>query len=140
MSLSMSTEERESFLADLHVGIICINRSGKGPLSVPIWYDYEPGGDLWVMTNSNSIKGKLLSKTDRFSLCAQTEAPPYKYVSVEGPYTTSASTDEKLLHMAVRYLGEEQGRAYAASSASDDSSLIFSMQPETWLSVDYTKM
>ena len=43
MSLKMTKEEREAFLADLHVGVISIARDGRGPLTVPIWYDYEPG-------------------------------------------------------------------------------------------------
>ena len=139
MTLAMSKEEREQFLADLHVGIISIARENMGPVTVPIWYDYEPGGDLWVITGSNSIKGKQLAKTDRFSLCAQTEAPPYKYVSVEGPFTTHPTSPDKLLQMSVRYLGEEMGKAYAAGSESDDSSIIVSMQPENWLTVDYSK-
>ena len=46
MSLAMTKQERETFLADLHVGIISIPEDGRGPLTVPIWYSYEPGGEL----------------------------------------------------------------------------------------------
>ena len=78
MSLKMSREEREAFLADLHVGIISIAESGRGPLTAPIWYDYAPGGELWVITAQASRKGELLEKAERFSLCVQTESPPYQ--------------------------------------------------------------
>ena len=44
MSLAMTKQEREAFLADLHVGVISIDEAGRGPLTVPIWYDYQPGG------------------------------------------------------------------------------------------------
>ena len=140
MSLAMSVTERETFLSGLHVGIISIPRATKGPLTVPIWYDYRPGGEVWVLTDSDSIKGKLLAKSTRISLCAQTETAPYQYVSVEGPFTTRPSTPEELLAMAIRYLGEKQGRAYAAGSGDGEGSITVSFRPETWYTVDYAKM
>tara|TARA_B110000091_G_C13671430_1_gene413896 strand:- start:83 stop:508 length:426 start_codon:yes stop_codon:yes gene_type:complete len=141
MSLTMSSSERELFLSALHVGIISIPRATKGPLTVPIWYDYQPGGELWVITDADSIKAKLLTKASRISLCAQTETAPYQYVSVEGPFTTRPSTQEELLAMAVRYLGEEQGKAYAENSAGGgEGSIVVAIAPETWFSVDYNKM
>ena len=36
----MTRAEREAFLAALHVGIISIAETGRGPLAVPIWYAY----------------------------------------------------------------------------------------------------
>jgi nitroimidazol reductase NimA-like FMN-containing flavoprotein (pyridoxamine 5'-phosphate oxidase superfamily) len=84
MSLQMTREEREAFLADVHVGVLSIEEPGRGPLTVPIWYGYAPGGELWIVTERGSRKGRLLASAKRFSLCAQSEAPPYKYVSVEG--------------------------------------------------------
>ena len=45
MSMKMTAAEREAFLADLHVGVLSIAREGRAPLSAPIWYDYEPGGE-----------------------------------------------------------------------------------------------
>ena len=139
MSAAMSKEEREAFLADLHVGIVSIAREGRGPLTVPIWYDYEPGGDVWMLTSPSSLKGKALEGVTRISLCAQTEDPPYKYVSVEGDYAISEATPEHLLSMAVRYLGEEMGQAYAANSQGDDS-VIVSLKTDKWLTVDYSKV
>ncbi len=87
MSLSMAKREREAFLADVHVGIISISEEGRGPLTVPIWYAY--GGDLRIMTGRESRKARLLARAGRFSLCVQTETPPYKYVSVEGAIVSS---------------------------------------------------
>lgn len=139
MSLKMTKEEREAFLADLHVGVISIARDGRGPLTVPIWYDYEPGGEVWVITDLNSLKGKALQNATRVSLCAQAEDMPYKYVSIEGAFTTRPSTQEELLHMAIRYLGEEQGRAYAENPEGDGDSVVVSIATENWLTVDYGK-
>ena len=66
MSLAMTKQERETFLADLHVGIISIPEEGRGPLAVPIWYLYEPGGELRVLTPRTSRKAQLLQHASRF--------------------------------------------------------------------------
>ena len=57
MSLIMTKQEREAFLADVHVGIISISEDGRGPLTVPIWYAYDVGGDLRIMTGQRVAKG-----------------------------------------------------------------------------------
>ncbi|MDP6916812.1 MAG: pyridoxamine 5'-phosphate oxidase family protein, partial [SAR86 cluster bacterium] len=98
---TMTETEKQEFLADLHVGILSLNDNSKGPLTVPIWYDYEPGGELWFITGPDSLKGKLLEVGVRLSLVAQSEEPPYKYVSVEGPVVSiDESTEDDLLAMA----------------------------------------
>ncbi|GIS74459.1 MAG: hypothetical protein CM1200mP12_01780 [Gammaproteobacteria bacterium] len=77
----------------------------------------NPGGELWFITGPNSLKGKLLEVGVRLSLVAQSEEPPYKYVSVEGPVVSiSESTEDDLLAMAVRYLGETGGQQYTENS------------------------
>lgn len=139
MSLAMSIDERDAFLSDLHVGVLGIARKSKGPLTVPIWYDYEPGGDVWMVMSGDSLKGKLLANTDRLSLCAQSEQAPYSYVSVEGPFRITQRTDEQILHMAVRYLGEDLGPPYAAASEGGDDSIVVTITPETWYTADYSK-
>jgi hypothetical protein len=49
-----------------------------------------------------------------------------------------AASDE-LLPMAIRYLGDRQGRAYAEHSAEPDS-VVVRIAPERWLAVDYRKL
>jgi hypothetical protein len=67
MSLAMSEHERQEFLAGVHVGVISIERADGPPLTVPIWYGYEPGGLVWIITGAESIKGRLLNAARRFS-------------------------------------------------------------------------
>lgn len=142
-TLAMTNDEREQFLAGLHVGVLGIERSDGPPLTVPIWYMYEPGGELWFLTSPDSVKGRLLRRSMRFSLCAQTESPPYRYVSVEGAATFSpADTELHARPMAHRYLGVKGGDRYVESGAGDDDgeSIRVSMVPERWFSVDYSKI
>jgi len=135
----MTEQEKQTFLADLHVGVLSIPRMDDAPLTVPVWYDYTPGADLWFLTGKNSMKGKLLSVGGKISLCAQTEEPPYRYVSVSGSISSIETPKEEGLPMAVRYLGEEMGRAYLEQSA-DSESVVVRVRCEKWLAVDYSKI
>ena len=141
MSLTMTKQERERFLADLHVGIISIPEEGRGPLTVPIWYSYEPGGELRVVTGRTSRKAQLLQRAGRFSLCAQTETLPYKYVSVEGPVVAiePADLERDRRPLARRYLGAELGDQYIESTRDLVANVLVRMRPERWHTVDYAK-
>jgi nitroimidazol reductase NimA-like FMN-containing flavoprotein (pyridoxamine 5'-phosphate oxidase superfamily) len=142
MSLAMSKDEREAFLAAVHVGVLSIPEPGRGPLTVPIWYGYEAGGEPWVITERASRKGRLLAVGTRVSLCVQIEDPPYRYVSVEGPVVAieSADVERHSRPLARRYLGPELGDRYIEATASDrDASILVRFRPERWLTVDYRK-
>ena len=136
---SMTQQERQDFLADLHVGVLSLNDDSRGPLTAPIWYDYDPGGELWFLTGPDSRKGKLLEVGVHLSLVAQSEDPPYKYVSVEGPVTSiDEANKDDLLAMAIRYLGSKAGKQYTENSETGGG-VIVRVKPERWLSVDYAK-
>jgi len=137
----MTETERQEFLAGLHVGVLGIERADGPPLLLPVWYSYEPGGDVEVLTSASSLKGRLAAAAGRASLCAQQEELPYKYVSVEGTLTIDelgADSHDVVEPMAIRYLGEEIGRAYAANSDVPDEIRI-RITPDRWFSVDYSK-
>lgn len=142
MAVTMSVEERETFLAELHVGVLSVARAGRGPLTVPVWYRYRPGGAVTVITGGSSRKARLIGEAGRFSLCVQSEEAPYKYVSVEGPVSeTDASVDpEEARAMAYRYLGQEFGDLYLAATAEDAAeNCAIRMRPEAWLTADFAK-
>jgi hypothetical protein len=111
---------------------------------VPIWYAYDSGGELRIVTARASRKGRLLAQAGRFSLCAQTETPPYKYVSVEGPIisTEEADLERDVRPLAHRYLGAEMGDRYiekTRSASEQAENVLIRMRPERWLTVDYAK-
>ena len=144
MSLAMTKQERETFLAGVHIGIISIAEEGRGPLTVPVWYAYDAGGELRVVTGRESRKGRLLARAGKFSLCAQTETPPYKYASVEGSIvsTQPAEIERDLRPLARRYLGVEMGDRYIEQTRNlpeHADEVLIRMRPERWLTADYAK-
>jgi PPOX class probable F420-dependent enzyme len=140
-ALTMSADEREAFLADPHVGVLAVERPDGPPLAVPIWYGYEPGGELWAVIDAESVKGRLLQSAGRASLCAQSEkAPAYAYVSVEGPCTFgTADREQHVRPLARRYLGDELGDQYVEATKGAEPVLV-TLKPERWFSVDYGKI
>ena len=138
MSVSMSQAERETFLVGVHVGVLTVAREGRGPLAAPVWYSYSPGGLVSVMTGGSSRKATAIAAAGRFSLCAQDETPPYKYVTVDGPAVIEPAGEADRVAMARRYLGTEEGDAWIAGNpASDD--VMLRMTPEHWQTADFSK-
>ena len=135
--MDMTADEREAFLADVHVGILSIARTGKGPLALPIWYQYEDG-DVLIGMGGNSLKAKLLRRAGRATMTVQTETPPYKYVMVEGPVVVLAEQRDDYA-MASRYLGPELGKWYAENNPSTSESVVVRLTPENWLTCDFGK-
>ncbi|MFI6096056.1 pyridoxamine 5'-phosphate oxidase family protein [Lentzea sp. NPDC051213] len=132
----MSTEQREKFLSEQHVGVIAIARQEGPPLAVPVWYDYTPGGEVVVQTAPESLKGKLLDAAGEFSLAVQVETPPYRYVSVSGPVVAVApSTQEELERMASRYLDDP---SEFLASIEGSPNVTLRMRPNRWYSTDYS--
>ena len=138
MSATMSRTEREEFLAGLHVAVLSVaSAGGRGPLAVPVWYTYQPGGTVNLSTGPGTRKAVAIAAAGRFSLCAQDERPPYKYVTVEGPAEMEQATDAERLELARRYLGIEGGDAYIAANPGG-SQVMIRMTPEHWLSRAYS--
>jgi nitroimidazol reductase NimA-like FMN-containing flavoprotein (pyridoxamine 5'-phosphate oxidase superfamily) len=135
---SMSPEERDAFLADVHVGVLAIAHEGHGPLALPIWYIYQDG-EVLIGMDGGSLKARLLRKAGRATLTAQTETPPYIYVSVEGPVAVEPSQRDDL-EMATRYLGPERGKWYAKNNPSTASSVVARLKPERWRTMDFGKL
>ena len=144
MSLAMTQQEREAFLAADHVAVISVERTARGPLAVPVWYAYEPGGEVRIWAGADSLKVRLIQRAGRFNVCVQQEEQPYKYVSVEGPVIAIDSIDfeRDLKPLIYRYLGRPAGDRYIQELGGSDGvaeDIIIRMSPEHWLSEDHSK-
>jgi nitroimidazol reductase NimA-like FMN-containing flavoprotein (pyridoxamine 5'-phosphate oxidase superfamily) len=140
MATTMTVAERESFLADVHVGVLSIADDPGPPLSAPIWYSYEPGGEIRFLTGGDSVKGRALRAAGAASLCVQSEEPPlYKYVVASGPVRIEDGADpEERRAIAYRYFGEGIGDLYLAG-ASSEGSITVVLTPEVWRTTDFGK-
>jgi hypothetical protein len=137
--MALSVAEREQFLAEPHIGALSVaERPDRAPLTIPLWYQYTPGGELWVRTSPGSRKKKAIDAAGRFSLMAQRTAPTVRYVSVEGPVTrTEPDSPERAREMAARYLPEEKVGGYLEFERTQiGEHVVVFLRPEHWLSLD----
>ena len=98
-----------------------------------------PGGDVLINTGASSRKTRLIEQAGAVTLAAQREEPPYQYVVVEG--TVVESTKPTPLDVreaiAIRYLGEDLGRAFV-QSPTDQESVLFTVRPDRWITADFS--
>jgi nitroimidazol reductase NimA-like FMN-containing flavoprotein (pyridoxamine 5'-phosphate oxidase superfamily) len=140
--LSMTRAERDAFLADTHVAVLAIADGERGPFLAPIWYWYEPGGAIHIVTGGDSRKIAMIESSGRASLCAQTESMPYKYVWIEGPIEIVGPPDfeRDVRAVAIRYLGEQMGEAYlAATTEMHETAVLLRLHPERWNTADFAR-
>jgi Pyridoxamine 5'-phosphate oxidase len=136
---SLSVRDREFFLAEPHVAALSVSAGqGRGPFTLPIWYQYAPGGEAWVLTEAGSRKVRLIAAAGRFTLMVERVMPTVRYVSVEGPVTrTDPGTDELLREIAARYLPPDKVPAYIAFAKAElGEQVAIYLRPERWLTAD----
>jgi PPOX class probable F420-dependent enzyme len=138
--MTMTKDEREAFLAEARVGVLAV-ASGGAPMLTPIWYTYEPGGDVVMTTDGAAAKTQLLRDAGTASLCVQTETAPYKYVVVEGTVTVDDGVDSTWRREVARhYLGPELGDLYTDSTMEhEDSAVTVRLAPQRWRTTDFAK-
>lgn len=143
MPAPMTRDEREQFLAGIHVGVLSVNQSGRGPLSIPLWYVYEPGGEIVVVTRPESRKARHIATGTLVSFLVQAEDLPPKYVSIEGRVVSvaPANVDRDLRPIAHKYLGAEVANGYIDATRPNGTTneVVIRIRPEHWLSRDFGK-
>lgn len=139
--LVMELDAAQSFLAAPRIGMLAVARPAGPPIASPIWYAYEPGGDVIFSIGRDSAKARALRAAGVASLCTQSEQLPYAFVTVDGPVVVDdAAADEELrTRIAIRYLGDELGAAYIASTKGGDS-VVARLSPARWRSNDFGRI
>jgi hypothetical protein len=136
---ALSVRDRELFLAEPHIAALSVSAGpDRGPFTLPIWYQYVPGGEAWVLTEAASRKARLIQAAGRFTLMVQRTLPTERYVSVEGPVTRMVpETDELLREITERYLPPERVPAYLKFAREElREQVAIYLRPQRWLTAD----
>jgi hypothetical protein len=134
----LTARDRELFLAEPHIAALSVSAGqDRGPLTLPIWYQYAPGGEAWVLTEAGSRKASLIEAAGRFTLMVERTMPTVRYVSVEGPVSRVVpGTDEMLLEITERYLPAAQVPAYLEFAKELGEQVAIYLRPQRWLTAD----
>ena len=97
------------------------------------------------MTGKGTRKARLMDRAGVVTLVVQREEPPYQYVAVEGTVVeaTCPAPADMLEASAIRYLGEERGRAHlrimeGSADAWRENLVMYTIRPDRWISADFT--
>ena len=118
MSTNRSPEE---FLAEANVAVLAtVDRRGR-PHAAPVWYLYQ-GGQFLISTDRGSQKHRNIEANPEITLVIDRRTLPYYAVIARGKAEIGPRfTGEERLRLAVRYLGEEMGRAFVASVSGEET-------------------
>lgn len=135
----MAPADRESFLAEPHIGVLAMARAdGRPPLASPIWYELVDGVVV-INVGRGSVKARLAESAGVASLTVQTEQLPYRFVTVGGPVEVVAADDDTRRRIAARYLPAGMVDDYLASGHADDM-VTLRLTPDTWHSNDFSQL
>lgn len=93
----MPQEAVEEYLQESHVAVLSVSRRGRGPVAVPIWYEYRDGR-FFMITFSDSLHAKIMQLVGRATITAHSETygdtkTRERYAMAEGPI---AFTDDDI--------------------------------------------
>ncbi|WP_024443960.1 MULTISPECIES: pyridoxamine 5'-phosphate oxidase family protein [unclassified Mycobacterium] len=137
--MALSKDEREQFLAEPHIAALSVNAgAGRGPLTVPIWYQYEPGGEPWVLTGADSRKTQLIEAAGCFSLMVERTEPTVRYVAVDGAVSRiEPGTDDQHAELAHRYLPPDRAEKFLEYVRTELGEYVaIYLRPQHWISAD----
>jgi PPOX class probable F420-dependent enzyme len=100
------------------VAVLATYRKDGGVLLSPVWHRWRDGG-FDIVVGPNDTKLKHLRRDPRASVVVYEHQPPYAGLEARGEVRIDPDgAAEAILSMAVRYLGPEDGAAYAETSGN----------------------
>ena len=122
--MSLTDREINAFLSRPLVAVIgTVDASGR-PRCAPIWYHWEDDA-AYMFTSRSTLKWRNLERNPNASLCIDWREPPYTSVIMDGPVEeVDRPLYELVLSMAIRYYGDEKGRAFAEGYRGDQPSVV----------------
>ena len=129
--MTVLTPAVKEFLAGPHVAALASVRPDGRPHLAPVWFEYD-GREFVISAFRDTQKHKNLARKTSAALSIFTHDMPYRQVTVEGSVRIGGPLDNVWRErVAVRYLGERAGKAYAHDTAEIDM-LAVHLRPTKW--------
>jgi thiosulfate/3-mercaptopyruvate sulfurtransferase len=101
------------------VAVLATHRASGDVLLSPVWHRWRDGG-FDVVTSAEDVKVRHLRRDPRASIVVYEHVRPYRGIELrtEARLLTDGAV-EAVEPIAARYLGPEEGTAYAETSSDD---------------------
>ena len=97
----MTPDQVELRLQGAHVAILSVSRSDRGPVAVPVWFEFADGR-FRIVTSPDTLHGRLVRRTGRATITVHSERYGDDdmlewYVMAEGPAVFTEGDIEPLV-------------------------------------------
>ena len=117
MRTHLQPEDLGDLLEQPLVAVLATRRADGGVLLSPVWHQWRDGG-FDVVTGAGDVKVKQLRRDPRANIVVYEHVPPYRGIEVRCEARLEDAGDT-VRRIAIRYLGERDGAAYAESAGDD---------------------
>jgi PPOX class probable F420-dependent enzyme len=123
----MTEAEWRAFVsAGTRTGKLGVTRADGSPHVTPIWFVLD-GWDVVFNTGANSIKGRVLRKNPRVSICVDDDTPPFSYVLITAEATIVedlAEVRKWATELGARYMGADRAEEFGARNGVPGELLV----------------
>ena len=123
----MTPDEWRAFLrSPARTARVATVRQDGSPHIAPVWFDLD-GDDLVFTTGRDSVKGRILRRDPRVSICVDDDQPPFAFVIVEGTATLSEDPEQLLMwatRLGGRYMGADVAEEYGTRNGGPGELLV----------------
>jgi PPOX class probable F420-dependent enzyme len=119
---NLRPEDLGDLLEQPLVAVLATYRADGGVLLSPVWHRWRDRG-FDVVSSGHDVKVQQLRRDPRASIVVYEHGPPYRGIEVRAEVRLEQAGDT-VREIAIRYLGERDGTAYADGMGSGDDTLI----------------
>ena len=114
MRKNLKPEDLRDLLDGSTLAVLGTHMKDGHTLLSPVWHEYRDGG-FTVVILEDDVKSRHLKRNPMASVLVAEQRSPYRGIEIRGEATVSKPADilDTIRRVAVRYLGEERGNAYA---------------------------
>jgi PPOX class probable F420-dependent enzyme len=135
---NLSPPELDALMSEPFVSTLATYRRDGSVLLSPVWHAWRDGG-VDICLGRGDVKLRHVQRDQRASLVVYDQQPPYRGAQLNGTprvlESDAADYATVLRRIAVHYVGEQKGNAYA--DASPGTGVILRLEPGDVRSWDF---
>jgi PPOX class probable F420-dependent enzyme len=121
MRKDLPVEQLGDLLEQPFNAILATYRRDGSVLLSPVWHEWRDSG-FSIITGADDVKVRHIERDGRAAVVVADHEPPFRGIEVSGRPSIERDgqqAQDAMRRIAMRYLGEQNGRAYAGSLDTD---------------------
>ncbi|TDC45970.1 PPOX class F420-dependent oxidoreductase [Actinomadura sp. KC345] len=123
----MTESEWRAFVSEgTRTGKAAVTRKDGAPHVTPVWFVLD-GDDVLFNTGRDTVKGRVLARDPRVSVCVDDQKPPYSFVVIQAEASLIEDIDEMrrwATAIGGRYMGAGRAEEFGERNAVPTEYLV----------------